>query len=438
MEGVAGMAMGSYEVLIIGGGVSGAALFYQLARHTDVSRIGLVEKHSSLAAVNSHARSNSQTLHCGDIETNYTVEKAKKVKAAADKLARYAQVQPDRDRILFRCSKMVLGVGPEEVALLRQRFETFRELYPHMRLLEKEEIAQIEPNVALVGGKPRPEEIVALGSVDQYSAVDFKALTESFIRNGSSAEGKITEVHLDTKVLSITQDSDGFRVQTSKGEIRAKIVVVSAGAHSLYLAQRMGYGLEYSTLPVAGSFYYTPKVLNGKVYTVQDDRLPFAAIHGDPDVIKEGVTRWGPTALVLPKLERYIGGTVGEFFKTFHMGVATVLLRMLKHPTIRAYLIRNILFEVPGIRRRLFLKEARKIVPSLKLEDLAFAEGVGGIRPQVVDRAKKVMLLGEAKINPGTGILFNMTPSPGATSCLDNAEKDAELVLGFLGRETAS
>ncbi len=61
--------------------------------------------------------------------------------------------------------------------------------------------------------------------------------------------------------------------------------------------------------------------------------------------------------------------------------------------------------------------------------------GVGGIRPQVVDRAKKIMLLGEAKINPGTGILFNMTPSPGATSCLDNAEKDAELVLGFLGRK---
>jgi malate dehydrogenase (quinone) len=244
----------------------------------------------------------------------------------------------------------------------------------------------------------------------------------------------VTEVHLDTKVLSITKTSAGFTVLTTKGELQARTVVVSAGAHSLYLAQRMGYGMEYSTLPVAGSFYYSPKVLNGKVYTVQDDRLPFAAIHGDPDVIKEGVTRWGPTALVLPKLERYTGGTMGEFFKTFHVGVAAVLLRMLKHPTIRAYLIRNILFEVPIVRRRLFLRDARKIVPSLQLEDLTFATGVGGIRPQVVDRAKKLMLLGEAKINPGTGILFNMTPSPGATSCLDNAEKDAELVLGFLSQ----
>jgi malate dehydrogenase (quinone) len=301
-----------------------------------------------------------------------------------------------------------------------------------MRLLEKAQIAEIEPNVVFVDGKPREDEIVALGSVDQYSAVDYKSLTESFVRNASSVEGKVTEVHLETKVLSITQGPEGFTVMTNKGEIHAKAVVVCAGAHSLYLAQKMGYGMEYSTLPVAGSFYYTPKVLNGKVYTVQDDRLPFAAIHGDPDVIKEGVTRWGPTALVLPKLERYIGGTMGEFFKTFHMGVATVLMRMMKHPTIRAYLIRNILFEVPCIRRGLFLKDARKIVPSLKLDNLTFAKGVGGIRPQVVDRAKKIMLLGEAKINPGTGILFNMTPSPGATSCLDNAEKDAELVVGFL------
>lgn len=426
------MVLGTYEVLIIGGGVSGAALFHQLARHTEVARIGLVEKHDSLAAVNSHARSNSQTLHCGDIETNYTLDKARKVKAAADKVVRYAEGQPDR--ILFKCSKMVLGVGDQEVALLRQRFETFRELYPDMCLLEKEQIAEIEPAVALSKGRFRPEPIVALGSVDQYSAVDYKALTESFIRSGSTVEGKTAEVHLGTKVLEILQTPDGFTVRTSRGEIQARTVVVSAGAHSLYLAQKMGYGLEYSTLPVAGSFYYTPKVLNGKVYTVQDDRLPFAAIHGDPDVLKEGVTRWGPTALVLPKLERYIGGTTGEFFATFHLGVASVLLRMLKHPTIRAYLIRNMLFEVPGIRRRLFLKDARKIVPSLRLEDLSFAKGVGGIRPQVVDRAKKVMLLGEAKINPGTGILFNMTPSPGATSCLDNAEKDAALVLEFLRR----
>jgi malate dehydrogenase (quinone) len=42
-------------------------------------------------------------------------------------------------------------------------------------------------------------------------------------------------------------------------------------------------------------------------------------------------------------------------------------------------------------------------------------------------------MLGEAKINPGTGIIFNMTPSPGATSCLDNAVIDMKLVAQKLG-----
>jgi malate dehydrogenase (quinone) len=42
-------------------------------------------------------------------------------------------------------------------------------------------------------------------------------------------------------------------------------------------------------------------------------------------------------------------------------------------------------------------------------------------------------MLGEAKINPGTGIVFNMTPSPGATSCLENAELDMRFVVERLG-----
>ena len=43
-------------------------------------------------------------------------------------------------------------------------------------------------------------------------------------------------------------------------------------------------------------------------------------------------------------------------------------------------------------------------------------------------------MMGEAKINPGTGILFNMTPSPGASSCLENAQLDMNLIADFLGK----
>ena len=43
------MDNGEYDVLIIGGGISGTALLYELAKFTDLSRIGLVEKYDRLA-----------------------------------------------------------------------------------------------------------------------------------------------------------------------------------------------------------------------------------------------------------------------------------------------------------------------------------------------------------------------------------------------------
>jgi malate dehydrogenase (quinone) len=41
--------------------------------------------------------------------------------------------------------------------------------------------------------------------------------------------------------------------------------------------------------------------------------------------------------------------------------------------------------------------------------------------------------MGEAKINPGDGAIFNMTPSPGGTSCVENAEIDMRIVAEHLG-----
>jgi malate dehydrogenase (quinone) len=67
------------------------------------------------------------------------------------------------------------------------------------------------------------------------------------------------------------------------------------------------------------------------------------------------------------------------------------------------------------------------------LSDLQLAKGYGGIRPQIVNLKTKRLELGEAKI-VGENILFNITPSPGASTCLQNAEYDTEKILAFLGQ----
>jgi malate dehydrogenase (quinone) len=423
------------DLVIIGGGISGAALLFAAARYSSIRRIVLLEKYPGLARTNSAATHNSQTLHCGDIETNYTLAKALRVKRAATLVANYAaRLAPD-EALLHRYPKMVLGVGPEECARLRARHAEFAPHYPWLKLYEKSDIARIEPRVVLgPDGRPRPEELVACGAEDEYCAANFAALTHSFATAALRTNPEV-ELLLGTHATGIRAVGNAFEIATSRGRIAAGSVVVSAGGHSLFLAQRMGHGRDLSCLPVAGSFYFAPRVLNGKVYTVQNDKLPFAAIHGDPDLLVPDATRFGPTALILPELERYHLGSFIDFLRVvrFDGALFKVLADMFTDRDVRQYILKNTLFEVPLLRRHLFLRDARKIVPGLQVSDLRFARGFGGLRPQLVDRKAKKLLMGEAKINPGNGVIFNMTPSPGATSCLDNAEQDLRTVASHLG-----
>ena len=420
-----------HDVIIIGGGVSGTALLYLLAEYTDLNNIMLLEKYAEIANVNSHGRNNSQTLHCGDIETNYTLDKALQVKASANMVVRYAEDLKNKDDILYKYSKMVIGVGDKEVSQLRDRYSQFSAHYSGMKLLEREDIKKVEP--AIIDG--RKEDIVALAIFDEYTAVNFQALSKSFVEQAKAVKNKNIDVKLGCKVSRIKKSAEGYTVKTSRGTYHAKFVVVSSGGHSLLFAHRMGVGLEYSCLPMAGSFYYAPDVLNGKVYTVQNDKLPFAAIHGDPDILVPGKTRFGPTALALPVLERYNWKTLPEFLYIFKLdlNVIKTLWRLLRVTEIRNYLFKNMCFEIPVIRRHLFLSDARKIVPNMQLKDLTFAKKTGGIRPVMIDKKNHCLHLGEAKLNPGNGLIFNMTPSPGATSCLGNAEKDLDIIVEFLG-----
>ena len=82
--------MKEFEVAIIGGGISGCAAFYVLSEYSDVKSIALIDKCDGLAKVSSNAKANSQTIHDGSIETNYTAQKAAKVKLSAQKVRNYA------------------------------------------------------------------------------------------------------------------------------------------------------------------------------------------------------------------------------------------------------------------------------------------------------------------------------------------------------------
>lgn len=424
-----------YDVLIIGGGISGTALLYTLSKYTDIKNVGIIEKYSDFGLVNTASTMNSQTLHFGDIETNYTIEKAKKVKRSADMVKEYLETEKagDRaDKIFIKVPKMVLAVGKEQVDVLRERFKPFGELFPKLRMIGKDEIGKLEPRILL--GRDPGQELLALVTEDGYT-VDFGRLSHSFVKNAIERNPGIS-VHLSTKVLKIIKTGDGYKVVTNKGEFESSSVVVAAGSHSLKIAKSLGYGKNFSILSMSGSFYTGPKVLNGKVYTMQVAKLPFAAIHGDPEVHNENVTRFGPTAKPIFFLERYNYSTFFEYWKTFGLGLKPILsiLKISSDKVIFNYLLKNVVYDVPSIGKRSFLKEVRKIVPAIKLNELEFAKKVGGTRPQIINNTTRKLEMGEAKI-VGEKIIFNITPSPGASTCLGNAYEDTVKIMDFLNHK---
>lgn len=416
----------------MGGGVSGAAVFYALAKYSDIGSLCLVEKCGRLGQINSHGANNSQTLHFGDIETNYSLEKARATKAASEMVVAYLESLGQTGKGIYEVGpKMALAVGGAEVAALAERHARFAGLFPESRLIGRDEIARLEPEI--VRGRAAQEPLAACYS-DRGYTVDFGRLAESLAAEGQKAN-QAAEVLLSAEVRSIKKTAAGYLIETSAGLIEARVVVVAMCAHSLMFAKALGYGQDYALLPVGGNFYTSSRpVLRGKVYTMQSGKLPFAAVHGDPDLGDESHTRFGPTANIMPFLERNNLKTFFDFARssTDSLKAVRALAKVVLEPILFGFLLRSLVYELPWFGPRAFARLAKKIVPSLAYADFKDGKTKAGIRPQLVDIKNKKLQMGEIEI-VGDGILFGITPSPGATACLANAKRTAGRVVSFFG-----
>lgn len=421
------------DLVIIGAGVTGAALAEVCSRYTNVNSIVVLEQYDKAGDVNSHPSNNSQTLHEGPQETNYDLAHALNMKDAATLIVNYVRANP-APGLYRKLHKMVVAVGTEEVAMLRARYETFRPYYPDLELLEAADLASLEP--AVMAGRDPNQPVMALLTREGY-AINYQLLAQSFLQRAVGS-GKQVDVRFDEKVHDISRQADGtFIVTTDNYVTRAKSVVVCAGPYSMLFAQAMGYAQDLAFVQVAGSFYFASKnLLNGKVYTVQHPDLPFAAVHGDPDVVVPDQTRFGPTAKVLPMLERYRYNTVLPYLRTPIRRVAGLLTlaALARNPVFAGFVAKNLFYDLPVVGKWLYLRQMRKVVPSLKRRDVRLGRKMGGVRPQIVNTRQRIMQTGESMIVED-GIVFITTPSPGASVALKNAETVTKLVVESLGRD---
>jgi malate dehydrogenase (quinone) len=247
----------------------------------------------------------------------------------------------------------------------------------------------------------RPNELMlALYNPEGY-AVNFGLLAQSLVDEGVRLGGPRVTVEFEREVLKVEKEGEGYQITTNQGSVTTRVAVFDTDAYSLGFAKSMGLGLHFSLIPVAGSFYFSPQLLAGKVYRVQDPRMPFAAAHGDPDLTRTGQTRWGPTARFYPVLEARKLSTAPAYFRSsglLRSATWVSFFSILLEPIRAWYLIKNFFYDLPLVGKYFFLPEVKRIVPTLKARDLAVARGYGGMRLQRVDTTTRELLLGEGKI----------------------------------------
>ena len=419
-----------HDVIIIGGGITGTAIAFVLTFLNGLKRALLIEKNSNVALVNSHTMANAQTLHGGDTETNFSLEKALIMRDA--ELLMSAFLEKYGHGAFRKIFKMALGVGEKEVEVIKERFEMLKGFYPGLQFLNREEIRKVVPKI--LEGRKTEESVAALFRYPGY-AVDYHQLARCFIHKARES-GRV-DLLFETKTREILWKDDHYEVKTSRGVYHSRAVCVAAGPYSLLFAHALGYAEDYTVLPVAGSFYRICGLdLPGKIYTVQDPDFPFAAPHMDPDVQNPQEVRFGPTAKIIPLFERHHWLTVFGFIRSGLLSFEgfRALLRIFGRWKTLKFAWINVIYDLPLIGKRVFLKRGgRKIIPTLRYRDLRVLKGAGGVRPQLVNLKDRKLEMGTGKVL-GRNIIFDITPSPGASDSLRNAIINARHIAKFLGK----
>jgi glycerol-3-phosphate dehydrogenase len=209
-----------YDVIVIGGGVIGAAVLDELARYK--LKALLLEAEDDVAT--GASRANSGIVHAGydckpgTLKARFNREGA----AMMEKLAYELDVP------FLKCGSIVAAAADGLDALKELRERGLKNGIP-TEIIDREQILKLEPNVS---------ESVEYALYAKQAAVisPYKltvALAERAVKRGA-------EIRLEAAAESIEKTDDGFMVKTPKGEFCADVVVNAAGGGAARINRLLG------------------------------------------------------------------------------------------------------------------------------------------------------------------------------------------------------
>lgn len=353
------------DAVLIGGGIMSATLGALLSTLAPDWSIALFERLGEPAAESSHPWNNAGTGHSGLCELNYMPDPDDGAKAAeiADQFAlsrRFWSALAHRGELdpatfLTPAPHVTAVFGERDIAYLRQRYATLRELPAFTGMAFTEDravIAQWAP--LLVRGRADGEAMAATRHT-AGTDIDFGALTRSLLATMKRA-GNAVRMHREITGLSRGKDGlwtvRGRDLDSGRGfVVRTRFVFVGAGGYALRLLQRAGVPevRGYAVFPLGAQFLRTdnPEVVaehHAKVYSrAALGAPPMSVPHLDRrEVDGAGALMFGPYATFSTRLLRH--GKLTDLFTTLRPHNIVPLLAVgLRNLDLVRYLVTELL-----------------------------------------------------------------------------------------------
>lgn len=235
-----------YDVLILGGGVVGAAIARELSRYR--ARVALLEKEAEVGFGTS--KTNSGIIHPGH-DTSLATLKGRLVVAGN---ALYDQLSADLGFGFRRIGEINVALEPPDLdALHALRAQGEEKGVPGLEMWDRARLRREEPNLspALLGALHAP----SAGVINPYELVF--ALVENARANGVA-------IVVDAEVTAVAPGPDGLAVTTAQGVFHGRFVLNCAGVASDRIAAMAGCP-SFTIRPRKGEEYMLDKRLKGLV-----------------------------------------------------------------------------------------------------------------------------------------------------------------------------
>ena len=381
------------DVVVIGGGLIGLSTAMHLQAMRPRLAITLIEKDGQLASQQSGH--NSGVIHAGI----YYEPRSLKAQFCVEGHRALLEFCTQHDIPVIKCGKVIVASSDDEIDRLeRLRDRGIDNGVPDLRIIDRSELGEVEPNVTGVRALYAPHSAV----------VDYSKVATAYAGIFQAAGGNIK---LETKVLSARQVRGQRLVETTSGTIEARLIINCAGLHADIVAAKAGTNPDLRIIPFRGEYFELRSerryLVKGLVYPVPNPQLPFLDVHLTPTV--DGSVLAGPNAILASKREGYSR-------KDFDVGDLASILSYRGFWWLVGRYWKPGLTEINrALRKRVFVRCLQRLVPEITIQDLV--PGGAGVRAQAVDGRGRLIDDFCIEESPGAIHVLN-APSPAATSSL--------------------